>query len=505
MAEKTDLFIKISSILTKKKESKEFRSSNNYFDREFEREFGITFVQLEQAAKYIVMIYLLSLFLIFRTFKLSFTASGLLILLAFYTYNFLTGHYKDQIESKIGRLDSLLYFIKMDIDLVLKLNVSHEDPLLNFIDLIDESYADLVGPMQDLKKRIRKGEDIEETLSRIHFPSKKMHDFFSNLIYYISDSRYLQLNQTDENELAYQTFSKGLETRLSIMFFIGIFFPLGLGFLMVLGQIDILTLILSIPFFSLILSIIKKKLLNDNLILVGSSIHSSNAEIEEYNLILAFYRQLSFNLKIYPPEKAILFTYEAISKNITKNYSDIVAKLNKYSIDYHFFFKMLTNELKSIRSKLLIQNLPVLLDYNSENVSETMLNILKIVEKHLALQNERLTIYNAEKIKASLFSYLLPIILGFLSTVFWFFAKLSIGFQGSNSIFPLFNEISLVQLIMYIISQIIMIIQVNSVFSEIFNRNHRKFLIIISELIYLFTFTITYLISTIISNGINIL
>ncbi len=497
------LFVKLSSILVPKSVIQEKKGSKSISERQFEKDYGISLEQLKQTAKLLMLVYFIIAFILIRFFNISVTASGLLLLLGLYGYHLLSGYPIDKIEVKIIRLDSLLYFIIMDVDLVLKLNISQEDPILNLVDLLEESYPDLSEPLKEVKKSIVKGEDVEHALNNIQLSSTKMRDFFSNLVLYIADPRYLQFNQTSINELEYQTFSKGLETRLSIMFFIGIFFPLGLGFMMILGQIDGLTLFLSIPFYGLILHIIKKKLLKDNDLLIGTTVHSSGEERAEFEKVLAFYRQLSFNLKRYPPEKAIIISVDEGIESFSPTYTDLVSKLKKYSVDYKMFFKMLVNEIKYIRSKILLQNLPVLLDYNSQNVSEIMLDILSLVEKHLALQNERAVIFNAEKIKASLFSYILPMILGFLCTVFLFFAKLSMDYGSNGNFLGIITEISLSELMIYLLSQIIMIFQVVSIFSEIFGLSSKRKMIFISELIFIFTLIITSLILMVASKGLS--
>ncbi len=505
MGELYGIFVKLSSLLFPEPKNREIKGTKSLLEIEFEKEYGISLVQLKQTAKFFTVVYLAMVILLIRSFKFSFSSSCLLLLLGLYGYYLLSMYPIDKIELKISRLDSLLYFIKMDVDLILKLNQSKEEPILNLIDLLETSYLDLSEPLKEVKKNIIRGEDIESSLNKIKIASKKIQAFFSNLILYISDSRYLQFNQGTINELEYKTFSKGLETRLSVLFFIGIFFPLGLGFMMILGQIDALTLILSIPFYGLILYMNKKKMLKDNHILLGTTANSSHAERKEFNKVLAFYRQLSFNLKRYPPEKAIILTSDDLIEGFSPNYSEFISKLKKYSIDYKTFFKLLVNDLHYVRSKILFQNLPVLLDYNSQNVSETMLDILSLIEKHLELQNERDVIYNAEKIKASLFSFVLPMILGFLSTVFLFFSKLSMDFTTNVNLFGIFTKISSFELFMYILSQIIMIFQVVLIFSEIFSLGSKIKMVLLSEMIYSFTLIITFLILMVVSTEFSLL
>ena len=189
------------------------------------------------------------------------------------------------------------------------------------------------------------------------------------MVMYISDPRYFQFNQSSSMEMEYQTFSKGLETRLNILFFIGVFFPLGLGFMMILGKIDVLTLLLSVPFFGFILYYAKKKIMSSNISLIGSTNDISQAEKDEFKKVLEFYRSLSFNLARFPPETAIIVTSESLAFPLSPGYNDMISSIKKYTMDYDKFFKSLTNDLSNTRSKILLQNLPVLINQNSENVS----------------------------------------------------------------------------------------------------------------------------------------
>ena len=176
-----------------------------------------------------------------------------------YIYNYLKSYPREIIEFRISKVESMLYLLKMDVDLIARVNLSFEDPLIKLIDLFHYSYPELSNSLSEIKKSIRRGVDIEDSLQNIESPSQKIRDFFSHMVMYISDPRYFQFNQSSSMEMEYQTFSKGLETRLNILFFIGVFFPLGLGFMMILGKIDVLTLLLSVPFFGFILYYAKKK------------------------------------------------------------------------------------------------------------------------------------------------------------------------------------------------------------------------------------------------------
>lgn len=508
MAKTFDYFTKLCSYIPNHSKSDEDQVQQHRLERnldsEVKKEFGVTYNQIETGSKIVLLLYTCLLLLFINYVKVSLTALGILVLMGLYIYNYLKSYPREIIEFRISKVESMLYLLKMDVDLIARVNLSFEDPLIKLIDLFHYSYPELSNSLSEIKKSIRRGVDIEDSLQNIESPSQKIRDFFSHMVMYISDPRYFQFNQSSSMEMEYQTFSKGLETRLNILFFIGVFFPLGLGFMMILGKIDVLTLLLSVPFFGFILYYAKKKIMSSNISLIGSTNDISQAEKDEFKKVLEFYRSLSFNLARFPPETAIIVTSESLAFPLSPGYNDMISSIKKYTMDYNEFFKSLTNDLSNTRSKILLQNLPVLINQNSENVSNAMLKTLEVVEKHLALQNEREVIINAEKIKATLFSNILPIILGFLSTVFLFFTKLSMGIEGSDSLFSMIERITPVHLVVFIISQFIMIGQVVSKFSEIFGLKSPRKRIITAQIIYLVTFFMTFIILTVTSQNLLI-
>ncbi len=454
-------------------------------------QFRVTPSQIQKAAIILTLLYSIALSLLFNIIHLQLNLVLFFLFSALFVYNKLEGFYLKKIREKERELDILTLFIKFDIDLSIETTPYYEDLTLKVLTTLMRSYPNLSEYLTSLMVLIRKGEPPEKVIDQIIPPSFQLKEILKQVIHYSEYSRNLPFLNEDRPEVEFQGFSKSLESRLNIVFFLGMFFPLGLSFFMMLQQISPWAVLFSIPFFELLLSKATSSFLQGNVSLLGFSLYDSEELKNEFAEFLKFYREFIFKLQVVPPESAFIRSYRIMQPPLKEKLTDSVEQLMKYKLTFVEALRRFQDELQNPKCKILIQNMHALLSENSEKTAIQLLNVLKRIEDQMELQKEREIILKGEKIKVVVFSALLPIILGIISGILPVLANmLQISTTTSPFDFPFTVGIASGEILVYALAQIILVWIAVTKFNEMLVLPNIRRKQIIGVLIFIFSFLI---------------
>jgi hypothetical protein len=222
---------------------------------------------------------------------------------------------------------------------------------------------------------------------------------------------------------------RDIEAKVSIIFFVGLFFPIGLCFLILFHKINYLMMILFVPLFLFILSILFQKLVKIDILLIGLLEDYSKRERKKFDEFIFFLQNFAKNLKTnISPELAFVNTYTQNEESfilLKKRLSEQIAKLLNFNSSFRAILENLKINFNSIRYYIIINTLEKMVDQDAYLSSEKIIEILEILYKHKHLEEKLGIIIKGEKFKVLLFLFLLPIIIGAIGGMFPLVAMLS--------------------------------------------------------------------------------
>ena len=392
-------------------------------------------------------------------------------------------------------INALLYLIKINFSLVLKSLQKNSDYCLNFIELIKDYKLPISEQFKMVLCNIHEGSTPEAEIKNIATPSKDFNIFLRSLLI---DNFFYNYNFDDFNEKSseknFKIFLRDIESKISILFFIGLFFPIGLCFLILFKIIDIILLLFFIPLFLMLLKYLFKKLIRTDILLIGLLKDYSKLEIRKFDEFLHILQKFALFLKNnLSPEKAFVMAY---SQN--KKYLKLLDKLiqthvsNLLNLSYPFkkVLNLLKSELKSERYIIILDTIERMIENNAYYSSEKVLDIINTSLKHRRLEEKLGIIIQGEKFKVLLFLLLLPLIIGAIGGMFPL-VYLITNYTYSSSIssnMDYLNLINYIDLFIIFLTLLICNTITSYYFLKVVNYENNYFIIIISDILFVLSF-----------------
>ncbi len=423
--------------------------------------------------------------------------SAILSFILSYRFNLILYH---EINRKESIINASLYLIKIDFSLIQKTLKSNSDYCLNFIKLIIEYKHPFLGNFKDILTRIHEGSLPEVELTKLITPSEDFNQYLKNLLINNFDNNKIFNDYKDSAlEKKFKIYLRGIQSKISILFFIGIFFPIGLCFLILFRLINLLILIFVIPFFLYFLHILFRKFLKKDSYMVGVLREYSSLEKRRFNEFLLFLKSFAINLKNnISPERAFLKSYKQ-NKNIFKLLEQPVKNQLYHLLNFNYTFKdmihFLKLELKSIKYSMILDAIEKFVVENANYSSEKIFDILEVIHKHQGLEKKLEVIIKGEKFKIFFFIFLLPILIGAISGMFPFFILITRNINSSNYIL-LIDFHNLINIYYIIVINFIFISSISITsyyFLKIINYQKKFLIIFISDLVFILTFISSFL------------
>jgi hypothetical protein len=421
-----------------------------------------------------------------------------LIFSLIFSYKFNLVVYYD-IKKNEAEINAILHVIKIDFSLIQKTLKPNSDYYLSFIKLIIEYDVPFFRNFKNILNNIHEGKKPEDQIKELITPSKDFNLYLKTLLInnfsynYTSDK--FKDNSSENN---FRIYLKEIQSKISVIFFIGVFFPLGLCFLILFQVINIILLLLIVPFFFYILNFLFRKFLERNTYMIGVLNDYSDIEKKKFNEFLFFLKSFASNLKNnISPERAFQRTYSE-NKNLfiildlpIKNQLSRLLNINCSFNDIIYFFKQ---ELNSVRYNVILDAVERFTGDNPYYSTKKINDLLKILQRHQKLEKELELIIKGEKFKIFFFIYLLPILIGSISGLIPFFLLITKNINLTNPS-NLFDFNNLINTFYFIILYLIFAFNISitsNYFLKIIKFRKKFLVILLSNLIFLLTFLISF-------------
>lgn len=447
----------------------------------------------------------LSSFFISLSFSILLTSFNLLIIILYSailslisSYKFSSILYKD-ISNNESILNSILYLIKIDFSLIQETAETNSDKCLNFIRVMIKYNIPISTYFKTVFKRVHEGKSPEKELIEMQTPSSDFDSFTKDLVINKFDNYDSDLFAENSLENQFKIYLKQVQSKMSILFFIGLFFPIGLCFIILFQLINVLFLLIFIPFFFSVLNLLFKKFIRNQNHLIGLINDFSRIERKKFEEFITILRSFASNLKSnISPEQAFLKSYNQNKNSISilkKPLKNQISNLINSSYPFRELIELLKSELNSWRYIIILDAIKNFVDKNAYFSSEKIREILAIIYKHQKLERKLEIVMKGEKFKIYFFIFLLPVITGAISGFFPFFTIIINNLEFTGDILNLFfkyppNLYSIGIIFIVLISSI----SITSYYFLKLIYNIRKFPFILgSNLIFILIFLISFI------------
>ncbi len=439
---------------------------------------------------------IISLFLTSLNFLIIILYSIILSMIASYKFNSIL--YRD-ITKKESLLNSVLYIIKINFSLIQKTNKENSDNCLRFIELVKTYKIPISVYFKSIFRRVHEGKNPEKELIELKTPSNDFDNFVKSLL--INHFKYNNYINDNESSLEQQfkIYLRQIQSKISVLFFIGIFFPIGICFLILFQLINVLFLILFIPFFIIFINLLFKKFIRNQGYLIGLINDFSSHERKKYEEFLLFLRGFANHLRTnLSPENALLKSYnqnKTLFTILKKPLKNQISYLLNFSYSFSEIIEVLKTELKSLRYVIILDAIKSYTERSAYYTSDKILEILTIIHKHQKLEKKLEVIMKGEKFKILFFIFLLPIITGSISGLFPFFNIIIRNINLVENVFLLFfeNPLNVFSILIILIVLISSISITSNYFLKIICYIRRLPIILASNIIFILTFFISFM------------
>lgn len=479
-----------------------FKELNDWYRYLYRNKYNIDEDDINKASFVIFSLFffiliILSLFLTPISILIIIFYSLVLSLLASYRFN---SHLYKKIKKEESILNALLYLIVINFSLIKKTLKRNTDYSINFIELIKNYNLPVSESCKVILRKIHEGHTPEKELLKIVTPSEDFNYYLRDLIINDFNTDY-EFQNLDDNtsERNFKVVLKDIESKISIVFFIGFFFPIGLCFLILFQQINTILIILFIPFFLILLNFLFRKLVRINILLIGLLKENSKKEKRKFDEFQIFLKNFAINLKSnISPEIAFTNAYlqnKEFYKILNKPFESQISRLLNFSCSFGEMLNLLKFELKSLRYIIILDVIERMLDENSYYSADKVIEILKIISKHRRLEKKLTIIIKGEKFKVLIFIFLLPIIIGSIGGMIPLFMMLTknIDQLGSFSYNEYIELINILDFIVIFLTLFFSNLITCYYFLKIINFEKKFLIILISSIVYVLSFFISFM------------
>ena len=479
-----------------------FKELNDWYRYLFKKEYDIDEDDINKAS-FVVSLFTFFISLFTSFFFTSFNVlmiifySMIISLLVSYVFN--TVLYR-KISKEENLLNALLSLIIINFSLIKKtLNIT-SDYSLSLIELIKNYNLPISEKFKIILRKIHEGITPEDELLDLITPSQDFNYFLRDTVLN-NYNMYYEFHNIDEtaSEKNFRVILRDIETKISIIFFVGLFFPIGLCFLILFQQIDTIIIILFVPFFLILLSFLFRKLIRIDLILIGFLEEHSKLERKRFDEFLIFLKNFAINLRNnISPENAFIDAYlrnKKYFKAINRVLEPSISRLLNFSCSFEEMINHLKEELVSIRYAVIIETIEKMLVESSYYSSEKILEILEIIFKHRRLERKLNIIIQGEKFKVLIFIFLLPLILGAIGGMLPLFMIITKNLEDVEG-FSYYDYLELINIFDFIIIFLTLFFS-NLItcyfFLKIINFEKRYLIIGISCILFVLAFVISFM------------
>jgi len=478
-----------------------FRELDDRYKLIYKKDYGIYEDDINKAT----FVLLLSIFIIIFSISILITHINVLFIILYslissfsLSYIFNSKLFKE-INKKEVEINAMLYLVKIYYSLIQKSLEKSADHSVAFINLIKDYNLPISENFKIIIKKLQEGENPEDELLKMITPSEDFNRYLKELL--ITNYEYNERVETfDGNTLEkrFKIFLKQIESKLSIIFFLGLFYPLGLSFLILFQRISTFFTLFLLPIYFIIFKLLYKKFVKTNHYLIGLMNNYSKLERKRYNEFLLFLKGFAINLRRnLAPETSFLNSYTQNKTQFVLLNEPIqtqISRLLNFNCSFEEMLDFLKLNLKSIKYSIIIEIIKKIIYQNAFESSQKILEILEVIYKHQNLEKKLEVIVKGEKFKVFLFLFLLPVIIGGIGGMFPFFILLLEDIDlNIGMISPNFFTLIFTQDVFFLFGSLLFCLSVTSYyFLKIIRKEKMTSLILIINIIYTLIFFLSF-------------
>lgn len=477
-----------------------FRNLNTHYKTIYIKDYYVNEDDINKATFLVFISFLIIFILITILINLNFALISLISFLFAFSISYFFNNYlfKKILKTEL-RLNAILYFIKINFS-ILKESLSKDaDLILAFINLIRNYNIPISKNFESVLIKIHEGSVPEAELSKIVTPSLDFNNYMKNYIFgpQINDTLIIE-GDYNMLERRFKVYLRQIETRMSLVFFIGVFFPLGLTFLIMFYRSLLNFSFFFLPIFFLLINTLFKNLVKNNSFLFGLLNNYNKIEKKKFSEFIHFLKNFAYQLQENKsPESAFINAF-SISKSqielLELPFKNQITALLNFSNTFTETLDLLKISMKSIRYYLILDIIKELVRKNAYNSSIRILGILNIISTHQKLERKLETVMKGEKFKVFMFLFLLPIIIGTIGGMFPLFAMI----VEDLNFMDLLNTQNLFELVFCMDFLIIFIVLLSSIlissyfFLKVINSSKIKSFLVLIFIIYSLLFIFSF-------------
>jgi len=471
-----------------------FRKLDTRYKLMYEKEYNLSENDINKASFFIFLISFITLFVTINflsIFNLVQIFSYSLIFALFFSYSFNKKFYKD-ILKKENQLNAFVYVIRIYFSLIQKSVGNSTDLTINFIRLISDYNLPIKKEFRKILNKIQLGQNPERLLENVITPSIDFNSYLKELL--ITNFTYNETLLENSLEKKFRQYLREIESKLSVFFFIGLFFPLGLCFLILFQKTNLILLVIMLPLFFILIKTLNKKFLRNDSFLLGLLNNYSKEEKAKFNEFIFFLKGFTLNLqKNTSPEIAFINSYSQNKSQIVILNALIksqITNLVNFSCSFEEMLENLQIETNSIRFKIILDVIGKLVSRNAYISHKKINELLNEISKHQQLESQLEIIIRGERFRVLFFLFLLPIVIGGIGGLFPLFNIMINNISFSNNIY-LSSSLELLLSYDFVVIFLALWFCVNTssyYFLKIISYERKRVLITTSSIIYILAF-----------------
>ncbi|MBY9019765.1 MAG: hypothetical protein KGD67_01820 [Candidatus Lokiarchaeota archaeon] len=389
-------------------------------------------------------------------------------------------------------MNAFVYVIRIYFSLIQKSVGNSADLPINFIKLISDYNLPIKNDFRKILNKIQLGDNPEMLLANVITPSIDFNSYLKELL--ISNFTYNEILSENSLEKKFRQYLREIESKLSVFFFIGLFFPLGICFLILFQKINLILLVIVLPLFFVSIKALNKKFLRNDSFLLGLLNNYSKEEKAKFHEFISFLKAFTINLqKNTSPEIAFINSYSQNKSQLGLIDNAIkaqVTNLLNFSCTFEEMLENLQIEKNSIRYKIILDVIGKLVNKNAYVSHKKIKELLNEISRHQKLESQLEIIIKGERFRVLFFLFLLPIVIGGIGGLFPLFNIMISSVSFSSNIFTssLLELIFSYDFVVIFLSLWFCVYTSSYYFLEIISYERKSVLITSSCLIYIIVF-----------------
>ncbi|MBY9017370.1 MAG: hypothetical protein KGD66_00925 [Candidatus Lokiarchaeota archaeon] len=389
-------------------------------------------------------------------------------------------------------MNAFVYVIRIYFSLIQKSVGNRADLPINFIRLISDYNLPIKKEFRKILNKIQLGQNPEKLLSNVITPSIDFNSYLKELL--ISNFTYNETLTENSVEKKFRQYLREIESKLSIFFFVGLFFPLGVCFLILFQKINIILLVIMLPLYFITIKTLNKKFLRNDSFLLGLLNNYSKEEKAKFHEFISFLKSFTLNLqKNTSPEIAFINSYSQNKSQIILTDGPIksqITNLLNFACSFEEMLENLQIEINSIRFKIILDVIGKLVSKNAYISHKKINELLNEISKHQKLERQLEIIIKGERFRVLFFLFLLPIVIGGIGGLFPMFNIMinNISFSSSIHLSSLLELFFSYDFVVIFLALWFCVYTSSYYFLKIISYERKSILIITSCIIYIVAF-----------------